>query len=196
MAWSYASDSPGHDEWHEGYFVPEFADGERGFGVSVAAGADRIPVEELEDGTFRYRLAAEVAGWRICCDCYLHANEGPTEMWVSQQFWTRVASPVQQDAKAFRIFAADDSVTDPTFADDVEAAAQDLWWCEHVAELDAIGALAGSVALSHAAASAMDDAVLKSRGVGLSWAKIGATLNMSPQAAHQRWAALAEGDSQ
>lgn len=187
MGWTYESESPGHQEWHEGYFVPEFADGERGFGVSTDANADRIPVEEHDDGTFRYRPAGEVCGWRICCDCYLHANEGPTELWSSQQLWTRVASPLQQDPYTFRTYANDDAVTDPTFSDDIEEAAQKLWWIEHIAERDAIGALTGALALSRAAAAATDAAVAKARRTGLSWARIGSQLDMSSQAAHQRW---------
>ncbi|MGD9622304.1 MAG: hypothetical protein AB7G47_19955 [Mycolicibacterium sp.] len=194
MSWTYESESPGHEEWHEGYFVPEFADGERGFGVSVGADDTQIPVEDLGDGTFRYRQAGEVAGWRICCDCYLHANEGPTKLWVSQQLWTRVASPIQLDPKTFRLYAPDESVTDPTFTDDAEDAAEKLWWREHIEELDAFGALNGSLSLTRAAAAAMDAAVLKARGVGLSWAKIGASLDMTPQAAHQRWSGVIDGN--
>ena len=189
MGWAYERESFGDGEAHEGYFVPEFADGERGFGVKVDATAERIPVEELEDGTFRYRQAGEVIGWRICCDCYLRANEGPTELWASNQLWTRVASRMQQDPSTFRLYAPDESVVDPTFGEEVEEAGRALWQREHVDERDALGTIAGGVALQRAGADAVDAGVRKARNIGLSWAKIGATIGVSGQAAHQRWGA-------
>lgn len=97
------------------------------------------------------------------------ANSGRTKTWASQQLWTRVPSPLQHNPSAYRIYAADDDVD----------------------ELDAAGVIKGALAAVHAAEEQLDNAVLRARHAGLSWARIGDAANMSAQAAHERWATSA-----
>lgn len=190
MGWTYESDSPGHDEWHEGYIVPEFGNGDRGLPISGAGiPAGHIAVERLGDNTFRTRPAGEVIGWRVLCNCYLYPNSGCTKVWASEQLWKRVPSPLQHDPNAFRIYAPDDDVLDAGVdGADLGDAAYRVWRSEHIDALDAAVAIKGAAAAVRAADDKLDQAVLNARRAGLSWAKIGDAANMSAQAAHERWA--------
>jgi hypothetical protein len=189
MGWNYEADTAGNREWHEGYLVPEFADGERGAGTSGGdIPADQIAVALRDDGSYRTRPAGEVIGWRVVCGCYLRPNaDSPTE-WVSDQLWTRVPSRIQQDLTAFRLFAADDDVVDVSYADDVGSAARSMWRREHIDAIDAIAPIKAAVASIRTAHIALDAAVQNAREHGLSWAKIGAAAGITTQAAHERWA--------
>jgi hypothetical protein len=192
MGWTYESEVVGHDEWHEGYLAPEFDNGDRGIG---AWDDELSAVEQLDDGSYRSRPAGEVIGWRVVCDCYLHANQRRPNLWISQQLWTRVPSPLQHDPASFRIYVADDDVPDVMYTNDIEDVARDLWRREHIDDLAAAGAVAGAAASVRAAEQQLDVAVLKARDAGLSWAKIGAKVGITAQSAHQRWAQLADARS-
>ncbi|GBE68250.1 hypothetical protein MFM001_47120 [Mycobacterium sp. MFM001] len=190
MGWIYDSSSPGNYEWHEGYVVPEFGDGERGLpmgGAGIPPG--HIAVELLADNTFRSRPAGEVVGWRVLCDCYLYPNGERTKIWVSEQLWTRVPSPLLHDPTGFRVYVPDDDVLDAGVdGEDLGDAACRIWRREHIDALDAAGAIKAAAAGVRTAEDDLYQAVLNARRAGLSWAKIGEAANMSAQAAHERWA--------
>jgi hypothetical protein len=118
------------------------------------------------------------------------ANSGRTKTWASQQLWTRVPSPLQHNRSAYRIYAADDDVDDVD-GGETHNAAHAQWRAGHVDELDAAGVIKGALAAVHAAEEQLDNAVLRARHAGLSWARIGDAANMSAQAAHERWATSA-----
>jgi hypothetical protein len=190
MGWTYESETIGHDEWHEGYLVPEFEDGDRGIGTSGSGiPPGHIAVERRDDNSFRTRPAGEVIGWRVLCDCYLYPNSGRTKVWASEQLWTRVPSALQHDPTKFRIYAADQDVDDVGDTGETANAVVALWHREHIDDIDAAGAIKGAVAAVRAAEEDLDNAVLKARQAGLSWARIGDAANMSSQGAHERWAA-------
>ena len=193
MGWNYEADTPGHDEWHEGYVLPEFADGQRGLGTSGGdIPDDQIAVEALDGGSYRTRPAGEVVGWRVVCDCYLRARAARTEVWVSDHLWTRVPSPMQHDPNALRIHADDADVVDAGHGDDLEEAARLLWRREHIDAIDAAVAIKAAVGTVRSAQDALDDTVRAARQRGLSWAKIGAAAGVTAQAAHERWSKLTD----
>jgi non-ribosomal peptide synthetase component F len=118
----------------------------------------------------------------------------PTKHWSSQQLWTRVPSPVRHDPDAFRIYAADEDILD-VISGDANTAAHDVWWNEHINDVDAAAAIKTALAAIRAGEEQLDEAVLRARQKRLSWAKIGAAAEMSAQAAHERWAKRAAGAS-
>lgn len=201
MGWEYSTGDRG-SEWHEGYLVPEFEDGLRAFGISGSGvPPGHLAVDQYGDGTFGQeavrrhggqpefvtRPAGEVVGWRVTCNCYGAGDTMPTNRWFSQQLWTRVASPVRHDPDAFRIYAADEDILDVT-SGDASTAAHDVWWNEHVSDVDAAAAIGAALAAIRAGEEQLDEAVIRARRNRLSWAKIGAAAGMSAQAAHERWA--------
>lgn len=190
MGWTYESTSPGHDEWHEGYVVPEFGNGDRGLPISgTGIPAGHIAVERLGDNTYRTRPAGEVIGWRVLCNCYLYPNSERPKVWSSEELWTRVPSPLQHDPTAFRVYVPDDDVLDAGVdGEDLGDAAHEVWRREHIDALDAAGAIKAAAAAVRTAEDDLYQAVLNARRAGLSWAKIGEAANMSAQAAHERWA--------
>ncbi|ORW06401.1 hypothetical protein [Mycobacterium kyorinense] len=188
MGWTYESDTAGHDEWHEGYLVPEFDNGDRGMGLSGSGiPPGHVAVESLGNGSYRTRPAGEIIGWRVLCDCYLYPNSDRTKVWASEQLWIRVPSPLRHNPSEYRIYCPDEDVLDVD-AGDVHTAAHALWRAEHIDELDAAGVIKGALAAVHAADEQLNSAVLAARQAGLSWARIGEAANMSAQGAHERWA--------
>jgi hypothetical protein len=196
MGWTYESDTPAHDEWHEGYMLPQFGGGELGRpigGAGIPPG--HIAVERADDGSWLTHPAGAVIGWRIVCDCTLSSYQHTPDRWVSEQLWTRVPSPVQHDPNTFRIYAADADVEDVAWADDVEPIARALWRREHIDERDAAGAISGALNAVRAAEDQLAQAVVRARRTGLSWARIGTAAGMSAQGAHERWAQLARAET-
>lgn len=198
MGWEYSVGDRG-SEWHEGYLVAEFDDGRRALGITgTGVPPGHLAVDQYGDGTFGQeavrrhggqpefmtRPAGEVVGWRVMCNCYAAGATMPTERWFSQQLWTRVASPVRDDPSAFRIYATDDDILDVTNND----AAYEVWWNEHINELDTTAAITAALQAIRTGQEQLDRAVARARQNRLSWAKIGAAAGMSAQAAHERWA--------
>ncbi|MFL0286896.1 hypothetical protein ACJH6J_24015 [Mycobacterium sp. SMC-18] len=200
MGWEYA---PGgrSGEWHEGYLVAEFDDGQRAFGLfGIGIPAGHLAVDQYGDGTwgeeavrrhggrpeFQTRPAGEVIGWRVTCNCYQSGSEAPDHRWFSRQLWTRVPSPTRHDPKAFRIYAADEDVLD-VISGDANPAAHDVWWRDHISELDAAMAIRVAAEAVRAGEEQLDRAVASARRQNLTWAKIGAAAGMTGQAAHARW---------
>ncbi|KWX20519.1 hypothetical protein AFM11_30060 [Mycolicibacterium wolinskyi] len=118
----------------------------------------------------------------------------PTKRWFSQQLWTRVPSPVRHNPGEFRIYAADDDILDVDTGD-THTAAHDVWWRDHLADIDAEAAITRAIAAIRSAEDDLDEAVLRARRAQLSWAKIAAAAGMSPQSAHERWAKRASEHS-
>jgi hypothetical protein len=206
MGWEYSTGDRG-SEWHEGYLVAEFEDRKRALGISgTGIPPGHLAVDRYGDGSFgqeavrrhggdpafETRPAGEVIGWRIVCNCYMPGDTMPTKHWSSQQLWTRVASPARHDPYAFRIYAADDEIFD---VDATHSAAHDVWWREHISDIDAEAAIKTAIAAIRAGEQQLDDAVMRARQKRLSWAKIGAAAEMSAQAAHERWAKRTPGAS-
>jgi len=189
VGWNYEADAPGHDEWHEGYVIPEFADSERGLRISGGDIPDaQIAVEARDDGSYRTRRASEVIGWRAECNCYLRACTDKNQIWASDQLWVRVDSPLQHEPDAFRIYADDAHVIDVGHGDDLEDAARLLWRRDHIDAIDAAAGIQAAAAALRSAQNALDDLVGAARQSGLSWAQIGTAVGVSVQAAYERWA--------
>jgi hypothetical protein len=201
MGWEYSTGGQG-GEWHEGYMVAEFEDGLRALGISGAGiPPGHLAVDQYGDGTFGQeavrrhggeaafltRPAGEVIGWRVVCNCYAAGDTTPTKRWFSQHLWKRVPSPVRHDPHAFRIYAADDDLLD-VISGDVNMAAHDVWFNEHIDEVDGEAAIKAALAAIRAAEDQLDQAVVRARQKRLSWARIGAAAGMSAQSAHERWA--------
>ena len=180
----------------------EFEDGYRALGISgTGIPPGHLAVDQYGDGTFgqeavrrhggeaafRTRPAGDVIGWRIVCNCYAAGDAMPTKRWFSQQFWTRVPSPVRHDPKSLRIYAADEDVLD-VISSDAHTAGHDVWWNEHISDIDAEADIRAAVAAIRSGEQQLERAVLQARTRQLSWAKIGAAAEMSPQSAHERWA--------
>ncbi|WP_142383326.1 hypothetical protein [Mycobacterium intracellulare] len=192
MGWEYSAGNRGSD-WHEGYLIAEFENNDQALtvlGSGIPPG--HLAVERYEDGSFRTRPAGEVTGWRVRCNCYHAGDAMPSHVWISGHRWTRVASPVQHNPSAFRIYTTDapSDILDVA-AGDTHTAAYDVWWREHINDIDAEAAIEAAIAAIRAGEQQLDKAVLDARHRQLSWAKIGAAAQMSAQAAHERWADLA-----
>jgi hypothetical protein len=143
------------------------------------------------DDTFHTRPAGEVIGWRVVCDCYGPGDVRPSKRWVSQQLWTRVASPVRHDPNAFRIYVTDERVLDVD-SGDAHSAGHSVWWNEHIGDVDAEADISAAIATIRSGEEQLDRAVMQARKKQLSWAKIGAAAGMSAQSAHERWARRAK----
>jgi hypothetical protein len=100
------------------------------------------------------------------------------------------ALPATAQPSAFRIYASDEDVDDVDRAE-THNAAHALWRADHIDELHAAGVIQAALAAVRAAEVELDNAVLRARQAGLSWARIGDAANMSAQAAHERWATRA-----
>jgi hypothetical protein len=201
MGWEYSTGDQG-SEWHEGYMVAEFEDGRRALGISGAGiPPGHLAVDQYGDGTFgqeavrrhggdaafQTRPAGDVIGWRVVCNCYASGDVMPTKRWLSEQLWTRVASPVRHDPSAFRIYATDNDILD-VISGDVYTAGHATWRNEHIDDIDAEAGIRTARVAIRSAQQQLDQAVLQARAKQLSWAKIGAAAEMSAQAAHERWA--------
>ena len=90
---------------------------------------------------------------------------------------------LQHSPTAFRIYASDEDVDDVDRGE-IHNAAHALWRAEHIDERDAAAVIKCAVDAVRAAQEQLDNAVLRARQAGLSWARIGEAANMSPQAAH------------
>lgn len=180
----------------------EFDDGLRALGIlGTGIPAGHLAVDQYGDGTwgqeavrrhggdaeFQTRPAGEVIGWRIVCNCCPSSDATPTKRWVSQQFWTRVASPVRHDPAAFRIYAADDEVLDVS-SGDAHTSGYDVWWNHHISDIAAEADIGAALAVIRSGEDQLNRAVLQARTRQISWAKIGAAVGISGQAAHERWA--------
>lgn len=178
---------------HEMWLAPEFEDGERGNGVSGHSVPDgSIAVEQLGDGQYRCRPAAEVIGWRVICDCYTEPWQMKPTVWVAPQLWKRVPSKSLENLYAAKIFAADTDVVDVGWREDVQDAMRAYWRREHMAEAEAFGAVRAASRSVKEASAALSEAVAAARGAGLSWSKIGEAAEMSGQSAHERWSKRGE----
>lgn len=176
------------EDVHEIWLAPEFEDGERGNGVSghsVPEGS--IAVEQLGDGQYRCRPAAEVIGWRIICDCYTEPWQMKPTVWIGPQLWKRVPSKALENLSAAKVYAADTDVVDVGWREDVQDAMRAYWQREHMAEADAFRAIRTASRSVKEATAALTEAVTTARGIGLSWSKIGDAAEMSTQSAHERW---------
>lgn len=201
MGWEYSTGDRG-SEWHEGYLAAEFDDGRLALGIGgTGIPPGHLAVDRYGDGSFgqeavrrhggtpefETRPAGEVIGWRVACNCCPPGSSMPAERWLSQQFWTRVASPIRHDPNMFRIYAADEDVLD-VIGGDAYTAAHDVWQREHIDDIDAEAAIKTALSAIRAGEEQLDQAVVRARQNRLSWAKIGAAAQMSAQAAHERWA--------
>lgn len=181
MSWDYESMFGGYDGWHEGYFVPEFADGRFGWSFDGPA----VTLEAFEGESPFARTVSEIAGWRFRCEC--HFKDRRSQVWTSDQHWTRVLSLDQHDVNAFRVFALDTMVEDIDLAEDVRAAAFALWRREH---LDAVIARGEITVLAEAMSGqkeALRGALVSAREKGLDWSFIVAAAKMTRQQASALW---------
>lgn len=137
--------------------------------------------------SFRTRPAGDVTGWRVVCNCYASGDVMPSNRWFSQQFWTRVPSPVRHDPNAFRIYAANDDILD-VITGDAHTASHAIWSNEHINDIDAEAEIRAALMAIRSGEQQLDQAVLQARTKQLSWAKIVAAAEMSAQYAHERWA--------
>ena len=177
---------------HEGYLVPHFEDGQRGTGTTggsippghVAIGA----AVEQPDGSWTppTRLAGEVIGWVVCCDCYRESSFGPPSTWVGPTF-TRVPSPSLQNLNARKLYADDADVAYVGEDVAVSEAVHALWKSEHVFGIDALGEVEAAATALGTAKQRLDTAVMMARSSGSSWAAIGRATSMTRQSAQERW---------
>lgn len=180
------------DGLHEGYLVPQFADGQRGHGVTGGS----IPLDQVVIGNvardaddqwaYPTRPAGEVTGWVVCCDCSTPTSAGPVRTWTGQVF-TRVPSRALENPSEFKIFAVDEDVAFVPDREDVEQIAIDLWRSEHGFGMDALAELEAAAAATVSARERLDVAVAIARHSGASWTDIGRATGMARQSAQERW---------
>lgn len=189
------------DGQHEGYLVPEFADGVRGSGTTGGGVpndqviVDMIWDDEPEAG-WRHvtRPAGEVIAWRVMCDCT--PPIGARSQWASAKPIARVPSQALEDLAARRMWADDENVPYASERTDVEDVARGIWWTEHAGRHDALGHLEAAVAAEAAARTEVNRQALQARMAGATWDQIGRAAGITRQSAHDRWAGqdLASGD--
>lgn len=181
MSWQYESKFEGYDGWHEGYFVPEFEDGRFGWSFDGPS----VTLEALEGEPSFARTISEITGWRFRCEC--HFKDRRSQVWTSDQHWTRVLSSDQHNVNAFRIFVPDTMVEDIDLDENIRAAAIALW---HRGHLDAVIARGEITVLAEAMRGpkeALREALLSARENGLDWSFIVAAANMTRQQASALW---------
>lgn len=184
------------DGLHEGYVVPEFADGVRGSGttgggvpvdqviVAMDYAGDPSRVAEAQPLT---RPAAETIGWRVMCDC--RDTEGrllsQDRRWASELL-VRVPSPALEDVDEGRLHAADEEV--PYIADGAhEESLRGRWLREHVDGRDALSRVESTTAQIRRAERERDAAVADARSAGATWDAVGRAAGMARQSAQGRW---------
>lgn len=181
---------------HEGYVVPEFADG--ALGQPVSGGGvpqDQVIVEisyspNAGEDLVLTRPAAEAIGWRILCDC---RDERTGDLLPAEKRWrspllVRVPSKALEDLDGGRIYAADEDVIYVGDGDDAhEAVLRQLWRSEHVDERDALARITAARSSIEVLERELEDAVSRARAQGASWEAIGRAAGMARQSAHERW---------
>lgn len=161
------------DGEHEGATPALFADG----ALAGSYGPAGVEVSEYADGTRAehqadVRADAEVIGWRAWCSC---GWKGST--------YTRVASPELEDRVRRLAYEAADSPFPPQWVEDTVHGE----WLAHVAPAEAVTEVAAAAHDVAAATERLDDAAIRARLAGASWAAIGAAAGITRQAAHLRW---------
>ncbi|MDI2019810.1 hypothetical protein [Paenarthrobacter nicotinovorans] len=114
-----------------------------------------------------------VVGWQASCSCG----------WKGR-FWTRVATRSEanlDDHSAYVPFLG--FATPPVAAED----AMKVEWRAHAEASSAIDELLAAQRSIRTAKARLDNAVSRSRAVGLPWSAIASTLEITRQSAHARW---------
>lgn len=184
---------------HEGYVLPEFADGARGTGSSGGGVPDNQVIVDVEyvgepgnitETRYLTRPAAEAIGWRVVCDCRLGRQSDVTNTW-SSELVVRVPSSALEDEAAGRIYATDEDVIDA--GDTHDRMFWRIWAEQHVAPLEGLAAIARASTAVASAEVELNMAVEAARANGASWEAIGRAAGMTRQAAHGRWSAGPRG---
>ena len=180
-----------NDGLHEGYVVPQFADGELAIGSSVGTvPADQVvsgqPFENV-DGRWVWptRPASEVAGWVVCCDC-------STGYGSSRTTWTgpviaRVPLASEEDLPSLLLYANDDDVNDASSREDVESLVHRLWRAEHTNSHIALAAVRAASNEVETAQDRLSSAIANARSAGAGWAEVSVAARMSEKTAEERW---------
>ena len=179
------------DGVHEGYLVPEFADGERGIGITGGGvAADRIIVETIwssppgdAEAHHRTRPSAEVIGWRVVCGCA--GKSGP---WASSELFTRAPTKALEDLPTKRVHADDAEVLDIPHRLEVDTTVRHLWRDQHLgAAYEELMELQNAAQAVESATSALSTAAQRARQAGATWEQIGNATGTTRQSAHERW---------
>lgn len=182
---------------HEGYVLPEFADGARGAGSTGDGVLDDQVIVDVEyvgapgtitENGYLTRPAAEAIGWRVVCDCRLGGHYEVTSKW-SSELVVRVPSSALEDEAAGRIYAADEDVLDVGETRHHRMFWQ-IWFEQHIAPMEALAAITRATAAVESAEAVLNQVVEAARSSGASWEAIGRAAGMTRQAAHGRWRAL------
>lgn len=115
----------------------------------------------------------DVTGWRALCSC---GWEGPA--------WRRVSERGTTNLLRRRAFVPFLGVASPSV--DVESAIR-AEWGTHAGPAAAITELETAAEALEQAQERLTHKVIQARAAGLSWAKIGVSVGMTRQAAHERW---------
>ncbi len=187
MAWTT------DDRRHEGYVVPEFGNGQRGSGITVAGmPPDQIIVSLEYDGGHGHasrdiravvRPAGDVVGWRVCCRC---GDDGDGPRWHAADLLTRMSSPALEDVARGRIYSPDGEVPHVPYRDDVEIVARAIWW-RHASGAAALDTIEEARRTIETAQERLGAAVAEARANGISWQAIGRAAGVTRQSAHARW---------
>ena len=177
---------------HEGYVVPEFADGQRGTAVTGGGvPADQVIIDIAhaasgEPDVHLTRPAAEAIGWRVMCDCRDQAgNLMPTEKRWMSELLVRVPSKALEDVPSGRIYATDNDVA---YVSEIhDEAICGLWRSQHADEKDALASISATRDQLANLEQQLTTAVAHARAQGASWEAIGRAAGMSRQSAHERW---------
>lgn len=162
------------DGSHEGWAAPLFADGALGSGwdsggVMVTDLADRrLSWEERQ-----IRPDADVIGWVAVCGCGWRGIP-----------YTRARTP-EDENRSERRWYSPDSFAPGSLEESVHEE-----WKAHTAPGEAVSEVAELAGELSVATIRLNDAVVRARAAGASWASIGRAAGMTRQSAHERWARL------
>lgn len=167
------------DGEHEGWAAAEFPDGR----VSTAQAADGLIVQTPEDAVSAASLAGadvvngrSAVGWRGLCSC---GWRGPLHRRVP-------AASAADPARRLVYWASPTAWAEPAGSTS-DAIHQE--WKAHLPSPTIVGVKAAAAA-ARKADDALDEAVLRARLDGATWAAIGDAAGMTRQSANERWKRL------
>lgn len=166
------------DGRHEGYVAPLFGDGALGIGWEPrGVTVSRRPGPERPLAERQIRRGSDAVGWMGVCGC---GWRGAPYRWVHV--------PEAEERGALTAYSPDSFP--PSW---VEEAVR-LDWRRHADRHEAVNEVAAMALEVERANRRLEEAVMRARTAGSSWASVGGAAGISGQAAHERWAAIATAE--
>lgn len=146
-----------------------------GLGVLVLGITGTLP-RDIEKRDHEVVHDDDVVGWRASCNC---GWEG--------RFWTRVATRWDADLGDHKAYVPFFGFATPPISAE---GAMKIEWRNHAEASSAVEELIAAQKSLHSAKARVDNAVSKSRAVGLPWSQIASILGITKQSAHAKWSQM------